>query len=417
LKKAYIAIILVALILSASAIGAYSIINTSSPSPSPTPTASPTNTPTAAPTQIITPNPTDSTTTTPTATPTAAPTAGPSSVATPTASPSPSPSPSPTPYVNPLVVQQGTNFVVLKDSYGNNVNITLPVKRIVCITSGLNEILFALGAGDKVVGRDQYTTTPSSALKLPIVATSSATPNTELIVQLNPDLIIADTMLNNATKATFESTLKVPVLVQSPSSLDVVIPLVNAFGIVTDKKQTSADLIQFMNNVTDLVATRLKGVTDSQKPLVYYEWSKAWYSSSSIGLPNQMIVAAGGKNLAANETVTYPSLSPEYILQRNPDIIVRSLSDTNHNITEYITLRNEIMSRTALVATKAVQTGRVYILSSTLRTGITNPIGTLTMAKWFYPTLFTDVDPTAIQAQMIQKFFNETLTGTYSYSG
>jgi iron complex transport system substrate-binding protein len=290
------------------------------------------------------------------------------------------------------------------------------VNRIVCITSGLNEILFALGAGGKVVGRDSYTTF-TAALNLPIVATSSASPNSELIVQLNPDLIIADTMLNNATKATFESTLNVPVLVQSASQSSMVVPLTDAFGIITDKKQTSDELIQFMNNITNLVSTRVKTLTDSQKPLVYYEWSKAWYSSSSLGLPNQMIVDAGGINLAANETVTYPSLSPEYILERNPDIIIRQLSDQKHNATEYQVLRQEVMSRTALAGTKAVQTGKVYVFSSSVRTGITNPIGLLMLAKWFHPTLFADVDPTVLHAQMYQKFFGETLTGTYSYSG
>ncbi len=409
MKKSLVAVILAALILSASAIGAYSLINTTSPSPSPTPSSTPTTNPTTSPTTDSTPNPSDST-----ATPTDTPTVEPSSATT---APTASPSPSPTPYVNPIIVQQTSSYIIIKDSYGGNVNITLPVNRIVCITSGLNEIIFALGAGGKVVGRDSYTTFPTSALTLPIVATSSASPNSELIVQLNPDLIIADTMLSNATKATFESTLNVPVLVQSASQSNMVVPLTDAFGIITDKKQTSAELIQFMNNITDLVASRVKTLTDSQKPLVYYEWSKAWYSSSSLGLPNQMIVDAGGINLAANETVTYPSLSPEYILERNPDIIIRQLSDQKHNATEYQVLRQEVMSRTALAGTKAVQTGKVYVFSSSVRTGITNPIGLLMLAKWFHPTLFADVDPTALHAQMYQKFFGETLTGTYSYSG
>jgi iron complex transport system substrate-binding protein len=408
LKKSLIAVILAALILSASAIGAYSLINTTSPSPSPTPNSTPTTNPTTSPTIYSTPNPTDST-----ATPTDTPTVEPTSTTT---APTASPSPSPTPYLNPIIVQQTSSYIIIKDSYGGNVNITLPVNRIVCITSGLNEILFALGAGGKVVGRDSYTTF-TAALNLPIVATSSASPNSELIVQLNPDLIIADTMLNNATKATFESTLNVPVLVQSASQSSMVVPLTDAFGIITDKKQTSDELIQFMNNITNLVSTRVKTLTDSQKPLVYYEWSKAWYSSSSLGLPNQMIVDAGGINLAANETVTYPSLSPEYILERNPDIIIRQLSDQKHNATEYQVLRQEVMSRTALAGTKAVQTGKVYVFSSSVRTGITNPIGLLMLAKWFHPTLFADVDPTVLHAQMYQKFFGETLTGTYSYSG
>jgi ABC-type Fe3+-hydroxamate transport system, periplasmic component len=281
----------------------------------------------------------------------------------------------------------------------------------------MTEILYAIGAGDKVVGRDSYSVTSSATLQLPIVATSSASPNMELIVQLNPDLIIADTMLSNSTKAQFENNLKVPVLVQSPSQSDNVVPLVNALGIMTDKKQNADDLIKFMNDITNMVASRVKNLTDSQKPLVYYEWSKAWYSASGTSYQNQMIVDAGGKNLAANQTVTYPTMSPEYVLACNPDIIVRQLSDTTHNATEFKALWQEVSTRTGLVGTKAVQTQQVYILSSSIRTGISNPIGLLTMAKWFHPDLFADVDPVALHAQMVQKFFGETLTGTYDYSG
>ena len=73
------------------------------------------------------------------------------------------------------------------------------------------------------------------------------------------------------------------------------------------------------------------------------------------------------------------------------------------------------MARTGLVGTKAVQNEDVYILSSALRTGIRNPLGLLTMAKWFHPDLFIDADPVALHNEMIQTFFGESLTGTYSY--
>lgn len=128
-----------------------------------------------------------------------------------------------------------------------------------------------------------------------------------------------------------------------------------------------------------------------------------------------MIVDAGGINLAANQTTTYPTLSIEYVIERNPDIIVRTLSDTNHNATEFEALRQDVMTRPGLEATKAVQKQQVYILSSSLRTGIRNPIGLLTMAKWFHPSLFADVDPAILHAQLVQNFFGEPLTGTFAY--
>jgi iron complex transport system substrate-binding protein len=406
LKKPVIAFIFAALILASSLYGAYSLIYMASPPSSPTPpsstsTPTPTQTPlTTAPTQSTTSNPTDAPTTTPTKAPE-----------------------STTPYrstssfypIETIITQQSPSYVIIKDVYGNDVNVSLPVNRIVSITSGVTEIIYAIGAGDKVVGRDSYSVFPDAALQVPIVAQSSASPNTELIVDLKPDLIIADTMLSNSTKATLEAYLGVPVLIQSATQSDLVVPLVKALSVVLEKEQTAQELVTFMNGVTNLVADRLKNLQESQKPLVYYEWNKAWYSTSSLGLPHQMIIDAGGINLAANGTVAYPTLSPEYVYERNPDKIVRILSDKAHNITDFQVLRQEVMTRTGLVGTKAVQNQEVYILSSALRTGIRNPLGLLTMAKWLHPDLFVDVDPVALHSEMIQKFFKESLTGTYSY--
>ncbi|MCL5877437.1 MAG: ABC transporter substrate-binding protein [Candidatus Bathyarchaeota archaeon] len=403
MKTTVLAIILAALILASSLYGVYSLIYMASPSQSPNSTSTPTATqtlPTATPTQSATSSPTVASTTAPTTIPESTTASRSTSSFYP---------------IETIITEQLPSYVIIKDVYGNDVNVTLPVNRIVSITSGVTEIIYAIGAGDKVVGRDSYSVFSDAVLQVPIVAQSSASPNTELIVELKPDLIIADTMLSNSTKAALEQYLGVPVLIQSATQSDLVVPLVKALGAVLEKEQTAQELVNFMNGITNLVADRLKNLSDSQKPLVYYEWNKAWYSCSSLGLPHQMMLDAGGINLAANGTVTYPTLSPEYVFERNPDIIVRILSDKAHNITDFQVLRQELMTRTGLVGTKAVQNEGVYILSSALRTGIRNPLGLLTMAEWFHPDLFIDVDPVALHTEMIQTFFKESLTGTYSY--
>ncbi|MCW3984217.1 MAG: ABC transporter substrate-binding protein [Candidatus Bathyarchaeota archaeon] len=405
MKKPIIAFILAALILASSLYGVYSLIYMASPSTSSPPLSNSTPTPTQT---LPTTAPTQSATSNPAAAPTTPPTKTPESTTSSRSTSSFYP-------IETIITEQSPSYVIIKDVYGNDVNVTLPVNRVVSITSGVTEIIYAIGAGDKVVGRDSYSVFPDAALQVPIVAQSSASPNTELIVDLKPDLIIADTMLSNSTKASLQAYLGVPVLIQSATQSDLVVPLVKALGAVMQKEQTAQELVNFMNGVTNLVADRLKNLSESQKPLVYYEWNKAWYSTSSLGLPHQMIVDAGGINLAANGTVAYPTLSPEYVYERNPDKIIRILSDKAHNITDFQVLRQEVMTRTGLVGTKAVQNQEVYILSSALRTGIRNPIGLLTMAKWLHPTLFADVDPVALHSEMIQKFFKESLTGTYSY--
>ncbi|MEM3051429.1 MAG: ABC transporter substrate-binding protein [Candidatus Bathyarchaeia archaeon] len=306
-------------------------------------------------------------------------------------------------------------IVTVTDVKGVTVNVTLPVKRIVAITSGVTDIISSLGAGDKIVGRDSYSTFPSAILDVPVVAGSSASPNIELIAELEPDLVIADTMLKDEARAQLEALLGVPVIVENPSDSNRVVPLVKYLGVILGKTRTAEKLVNFMNNITNLVKERLQNLTDVDKPLVYYEWNKAWFSTNKNGLPHKMITEAGGLNLAADQNTTYPTLSPEYVAERNPDIIVRMISSAGHNITDFQAMREELMSRPALSATKAVQNGRVYVLDSYFRVGTRNPLGLLTMAKWFHPNLFADVDPAAIHKEMIKTFFGVDLEGTYAY--
>ena len=95
-----------------------------------------------------------------------------------------------------MLVLLGTGFVAeaetitVTDSDGYNVEIELPVNKIVCLSSSLNELLVALGAEDKIIGRDDWSDIPAVLQCLqgvPIVASSSYRPQIEAILELNPD--------------------------------------------------------------------------------------------------------------------------------------------------------------------------------------------------------------------------------------
>jgi len=265
------------------------------------------------------------------------------------------------------------------------------VNRIACINNGFTEIIFALDYGAKIVGRDVYSTYSSIVENITIFCDASGI-SMEILAELNVDLVIADEVSND-TKAQIESTLGVPVIIDNPSDSDCVGSLVLSLGIILDKESTAESLLNYMNNINNLVATRLSSLQENDKPLVYYEWSDAGRSCSNSGLPHVMMTEAGGRNLAANETLTYPTLSPEYVLERNPDVIIRIITSTTHNQTDFISMRDSLMART----------------------GIRNPIGLLFMAKCFHPTLFSDIDPEALQDEMFMIYVGEHITGTYCY--
>jgi iron complex transport system substrate-binding protein len=91
------------------------------------------------------------------------------------------------------------------------------------------------------------------------------------------------------------------------------------------------------------------------------------------------------------------------------------ISSPNHNVTDFKTMQDEILNRAGVGEVTAVKEGRVYVCDYAIRGGIRCVVGWLQWAKWIQPNLFEDIDPAAVHAQLIQKFFSVDLEGVYSY--
>ena len=91
-------------------------------------------------------------------------------------------------------IQKGT-VVSVVDENGDVVNVTEPVNRIVCLDSDATEIICALGCENKIVARDDTSTFPPSVAAVPSLGEAYAT-SVEQILEYNPDLVIANAMLN-----------------------------------------------------------------------------------------------------------------------------------------------------------------------------------------------------------------------------
>lgn len=393
-KTFVVSIVLVTLIVGAcAAYGAYTILNQPS---SPTPSPSPTPTPEASPSPSISP----------TATPTPTPSPTPTSSPTPTATPIPTPTPTPTP----------TNVTIV-DATGAQVNVSLPVNRIVCLTSA--ELVHALGAADKIVGISGMLTTdvkavlPSSILSLPVVGDTDTTPNMELIIELEPDLVLASQRLTDANRKTLEDA-GIAVVEDSQTGTRRNQYMTN-LGLILNAEERVDELLSYEEYYWNLVQDRVSNLSRSEKPLVYFEWYKAWFSTGPGGSYTKLIEAAGGINIGENATGSSPQLIAEFVLEQNPDFIIRMLDYTSgEDLAAFQNLRNEILNRTGVSELKAVLNGQVYVIKSTVLVE-RDLVGLLYFAKWFHPDLFADIDPAAVHAEMIQKYFGATLQGVYLY--
>ncbi|MBF8284274.1 MAG: putative ABC transporter substrate binding protein precursor, partial [Anaerolineales bacterium] len=120
--------------------------------------------------------------------------------ASPAASPTPVPPTATTaPIVEPTTapaVEPTLEPMTLTDSLGREVTLAAPAQRIISLAPSNTEIVFALGAGDKLVGRDDFSDYPPEALKVQSIGSLYPNVNAEVIVALKPDLVLAAGITN-----------------------------------------------------------------------------------------------------------------------------------------------------------------------------------------------------------------------------
>jgi iron complex transport system substrate-binding protein len=132
--------------------------------------------------------------------------------------------------------QQQKTPVTITDGKGNQVEIVCPVDKVISITSGASEVICALGAEDKIICRDAKSLFPATLAKIPEVAESSYKPNLELIIENNPDVVVADSMFKDDMREKLEAA-GIPVLIYVTSEVETLPEMIEDLGTVLGKKE------------------------------------------------------------------------------------------------------------------------------------------------------------------------------------
>jgi iron complex transport system substrate-binding protein len=186
------------------------------------------------------------------------------------------------------------------------------------------QTLFAVGAGDKVVGVTDYDHYPYNFTAWIEAGNMSSIgnyyqPAVEPIVALNPDLVLAS--LGSIDAADQLRTLGYNVLTLNPTDLDGVMNNIIIVGKVTNHGAEAASLVSDMQARIDVVVNGVKQATT--RPRVYHEiWSDPYMSVGKDTFVDHAIKLAGGQNIFENATDDYPVISSEAVIEQNPDIIV-----------------------------------------------------------------------------------------------
>ena len=220
-------------------------------------------------------------------------------------------------------------------------NLEANPERIVSLSPSNTEILFAVGAGDKVVGVTDYCNYPTE-LEARIETDEIAQvggywdPSVEAIVSLKPDLVLVSTaqctVKTNNCKTNCsrrcELTTKVAkrldclglnVLTLSPHSIDDVLGNILLVGKATGNSAQASALVETLKQRIDSVVTK----TVSHKPGVYFEvWNDPYISVNSGTWIGNLISLVGGANVFGEAVSEWPIIRSEDVIQRNPDIMV-----------------------------------------------------------------------------------------------
>jgi len=244
-----------------------------------------------------------------------------------------------------------------KDALDREVVIPEPPKRIIPLAPSLTEILYRLGLGDRVVGVTNHCNYPPDAASKPKVG-SYINLNVEQIVSLAPDLVIGTVDGNERAVVEILEKTGIPIYLVNPRNVwEAVLTLAllgKLCGVEQAAKALAAELTGRVDQVVLMTASR-------EKPLVFLQINlQPIMTVNSRTMHHDLIRLAGGRNMTAEEPITYPRISMEEIIRRQPDIILISSMERGGRFEK---AREEWLKWTSI---PAVKTGRVHLIDSDL---------------------------------------------------
>ena len=280
----------------------------------------------------------------------------------------------------------------ITDDFGYTVTISARPERIVSLAPANTEILFAVGAGDRVVAVTEYCTFPEEATKLPIIGGYS-TVNVERVITAKPDLIIAY-YGNGEETITHLKNLGYTVITLNADSIAGTIADIRIVGKAVGCEAEAEALIADMESRMAAVSEKLAGIPESEKPtMVHSMWTDPLWVSGSSTFQDEMIAFAGGINAVA-ETEGWGIVTLEKFLLIDPDII---FVDTGMGMGEGAqdVLKNYFLTEPRLSTLTAVQTGQVYAVNADIidRGGPRIVEGIEAVASIAHPEIFGEYEP------------------------
>lgn len=267
----------------------------------------------------------------------------------------------------------------LTDDLGRSVSVPVPVNRVISLAPNLTEIVFAIGAGNRLVGRTTYCDFPPEARAVAEVG-DTRQPNLERIISLQPQVVLISTASQLEVFTQQLQNQNIAVFVTDPHDLDGVFRSIDQIGLIVGHKKQAELLTQELRDRARAVEEAVKGKPPVR---VFYQLSaEPLYTAGRDAFVTDLMRRAGAASVTADVPGAWPKYSNESALATKPQAIILptggSMGAANSTITE------------ALRGSPAALEGRVYKINDDhlVRPGPRAIDGLEAMAHALHPEAF-----------------------------
>jgi iron complex transport system substrate-binding protein len=211
--------------------------------------------------------------------------------------------------------------VAVKDDYGYEVRLPATAARIVSLAPHLTELVYAAGAGARMVGAVDYSDFPAQARMLPRVG-SDAHINLEAVLALRPDLVVAWPNAGSVRAVNRLAELQLPVFRSEPRELEDIATTLERLGVLAG---TSGEAQRAARVFRARRAALEKRYAAGAKVRVFYQvWDRPLLTVNGDHLISKVIRLCGGENVFARAPLIAPEVDLEAVLRADPEVILAS---------------------------------------------------------------------------------------------
>jgi len=267
--------------------------------------------------------------------------------------------------------------ITIVDGYGNEIEFDKPVEKIISIAPSFTETIFALGAGERLVGVTSYCNYPEEAKEIDIIGDFEG-PNLERVIEKNPDVVVSLSMAEDQKSKLEDAGIKV--FLQDSQNLDEVFESIKSLGIILGLQEEALTLTDNMASKKESIE---KKVANFESKKVFYEvWSEPLMTAGPGSITNELIVLSNGDNIAYDSQSLYPEYSLELLVDRNPEVYLTA--DDGFKTVE------DIKNRSGYENIRAIKNNKIYMLHPDIvsRTGPRIIDGLEMIAQAIHPEAF-----------------------------